>query len=236
MGAVPTKDRLDAITSWGLTPMHIQICCFKKHPTKILVEHGVDSGGVIIPNAEFFKLEMSNPKMRQHDFRKLRTTLVTSLRRGNNAYVHCVTGVSRAPAAACVFVSLLMNEDVVSSTKRIARLRNVQLYDKQTTNMRRDWMDKLVNEACTVHQASNSYLANTKKFALVHAAVTSQRGSDTANQPLCKWTRIGTPPAKPDNRAEIDTAEEARHFSNSFCHDCLSKVSASRRTHIKNTF
>ena len=110
LGALPTKDRLDGITSGGLTPMHIQICCFKKHPTEVLVDDDEGGRGVIIPNAEFFKLEMSNPKMRQHDFRKLRTTVIIPFRQGNNAYVHCVTGLSRAPVAACILVSSLMKK------------------------------------------------------------------------------------------------------------------------------
>ena len=86
MGAVPTKDRLDGITSWGSTPMHIQICCFKKHPKEVLVDdNDIDSRGVMIPNAEFFKLEMSNPQVGQQDFRRLRTTLFISPRQGDNA-------------------------------------------------------------------------------------------------------------------------------------------------------
>ena len=98
---------------------------------------------------------MSNHNVRQHDIRRLRTTLVTSLRQGDNAYVHCVTGLARAPTAACILVSLLMNEDVASATRRIAKLRNVQLYDKNTVKMRGDWMDRIVGETCIVHQDSN---------------------------------------------------------------------------------
>ena len=248
LGALPTRDRLDDITSGGSRPIHIQICCLKAHPTEVSIDgsdrrssHGsvLEEGanrGVVIPNAELFKLEMSNHNARQRDIRRLRTTLVTSLRQGDNAYVHCVTGLARAPTAACILVSLLMDEDVASATRRIAKLRNVQLYDKNTAKMRGDWMDRIVGETCIVHQDSNFYLANTKKTALVHAGVTSQRGSGTSKQPLCKWKRVVTPPARPDNRLEVLTAEEAKHFSNAFCQECLSRVSASRRTHINDTF
>ena len=108
LGPVPTKERLSTITA---KPMHIQICCFKKPPTEVWVDdNNDDSKGVYIPDAEFFKLEMSNPGERQQDFRKLRTPLLTSLRQGDNAFVHCMTGLCRAPLAASLLASLLMNE------------------------------------------------------------------------------------------------------------------------------
>ena len=110
LGAVPTRERLRAIT---VTPMHIQIGCFKKLPTEVWVDKRCDdSRGIFIPDAEYFRLEMSNPGSRQWDFRKLRTALLTSLRQGDNAYVHCMTGLCRAPLAASMLISLIMNEDL----------------------------------------------------------------------------------------------------------------------------
>ena len=220
--------------------MHIQICCFKKLPTEVWVDDSnYDSRGMFIPDAEYFKLEMSNPGARQQDFRKLRTTLLTSLRQGDNAYVHCMTGLARAPLAASLLASLLMNEDVEAAMRRVDNLRNVQL-DKACSRMGGIWMDRLVNKPCIVHKESDFYLAGTSRptSTVVHAGVTSQRVSGLANQPLCKWKRgvAGVPPAKPEHRAEIDTPEEARRFSETFCQDCLSKISASGRTRVQKSF
>ena len=70
---------------------------------------------------------MSNSGIREHDFRKLRTSLLTSLRQGDNAYVHVMTGLCRAPLAASLLASLLMNEDVDAAMSRVTDLGNVQL-------------------------------------------------------------------------------------------------------------
>jgi len=143
--------------------MHIQICCFKKPPTEVWVDdNNDDSKGVYIPDAEFFELEMSNPGTRQQDFKKLRTPLLTSLRLRDNAYVHCMTGLCRAPLAASLLASLLMNEDVDAAMCRVTDLRNVQL-DRACETMGGTWMNKLTNEACTAHKESNFYLAGSTR-------------------------------------------------------------------------
>ena len=47
LGPMPTEDPLSSFT---FTPIHIQICCFKKLPTEVWVDESDDnSGGVFIP-------------------------------------------------------------------------------------------------------------------------------------------------------------------------------------------
>ena len=98
-------------------------------------------------------------------------------------------------------------------------------------------MYKLVEEQCTVHAGSRFYLAGTARPTsnVVHAAVTA---ASTAHDdyPLCKWKRGGKgAPARMHN-ARISTPEEAKHFSSNFCRDCLAKLPASRRMHVKGVF
>ena len=228
LGAVPTRERLRAIT---VTPMHIQIGCFKKLPTEVWVDKRCDdSRGIFIPDAEYFRLEMSNPGSRQWDFRKLRTALLTSLRQGDNAYVHCMTGLCRAPLAASMLTSLIMNEDVDAAMKRVESLRNVQL-DAAFASMGGSWMGKLVNERCAVHAQSDCYLVETSRLAstVVHAGVAGEK-----DHPLCKWRKGVALTWR--YMARLETPEEARSYSDAFCPDCCVKLPASRRTQVKKVF
>ena len=234
LGPVPTEERLDTIIA---TPMHIQIGCFKRRPTEVWVDGSyANSKGLYIPDAEYFKLEMSNYSARQKDFRKLRTTVLTSLRQGDNAYVHCMTGLARAPMAASLLVSLLMDEDIDAAMHRVDSLRNVQ-FDKAWRSMGGTWMDVLVNEPCTVHAESDCYLASMSRptATVIHAGVTLQPEHGLPKQHLCKWKRQGYRPGR-DNQVVLETPEEARNFSSSFCQDCLSKLAASRRAQVKKAF
>lgn len=84
MGGLPTAERLRAIQ----TPHnHIQIYGFRQNPNLQDVDETMPGNtGMLLPRVEYFRLEMSSPFARQADFRRLRTTVVTSLRQGNNAY------------------------------------------------------------------------------------------------------------------------------------------------------
>ena len=150
-----------------------------------------------------------------------------------------MTGLCRAPLAASLLASLLMNEDVDAAMCRVTDLRNVQL-DRACNTMGGTSMNRLTNEACTAHKESNFYLAGSTRpmSNVIHAGVTSQRGSELASQPLCKWKRgtASTPSARPEPRVEINTPEEAKCFSDTFCQDGLFKLSASRRTQVKKVF
>ena len=94
-------------------------------------------------------------------------------------------------------------------------------------------MERIVNEICTVHAESDFYLAGTTRptSTVVHAGV-----AGTEDHPLCKWKKgsKGAPQREPV--ARITTPEEATSFSETFCKDCLAKLSASRRTEVKKFF
>ena len=240
LGPVPTIDRVAHIESKA--EFSIQIGCFKKWPTEVMVDEcDENSRGVVIENAEYFKLEMSNETTRQQDFRRLRTTLLTSLRQGDNAYIHCMTGLCRAPLAASICASLLMNEDVDHSMQRIENVRNVQMEKAKGQMGGRHggcaWMHTLVDEPCIVHADSDFYLAGTTRPTsnVVHAAVTAV-STINADYPLCKWKRGGAGAPSKMHNARISKPEEAKNFSSNFCQDCLAKLPASRRMHVKRVF
>ena len=143
-----------------------------------------------------------------------------------------MTGLCRAPLAASLLASLLMNEDIVQSMGRIESLRNVQLKEARKT-MGGAWMDRLVNEPCVVHAESNFYLAGTRRpsSTVVHAGV-----AGSGDYPLCKWKKGGTGAPPKTHAAKLKTPEEAKSFSDNFCQDCFWKLSASRRTQVKKVF
>ena len=115
----------------------IQISCFAKPPDAVMVDTwDRKSRGRYIPNSVHFKLEMSHDGKRGPDLSKLRACVVNSLRQGDNAYVHCMTELARAPMAAAILCCILMDLDLDDSMDRIDRLRNVQ-FDKMTRNIGR---------------------------------------------------------------------------------------------------
>ena len=103
LGPLPTEGRMHRINK---VKHSIQIHCFKKSPAEVDVQRG--ERGEIIPDTMAFRCEMSNSRQRLADMRALKPRVVNSLRQGDNAYIHCVSGISRAPFAAAVLASSLM--------------------------------------------------------------------------------------------------------------------------------
>jgi hypothetical protein len=240
MGPVPTKGRLGKIMEMNPS---IQICCFKKSPTQVMVDdNDDDSYGVLLPDTELYKLEMSNGQVRKQDLRKLRTPLLTSMRQGDNAYIHCMTGLCRAAIGGALLTALLMDEEISVSMTRVDDLRNVQM-DKAWESMGGPWMDLILNEACTVHPESGFYLAGTGRpsATVVHAGI-SAIGTDGVprpddDYPLCQWKQ-GSRPAPKEHRhmARCGAPEQAKAFSETFCKACLPKMSASARVRVQQIF
>ena len=241
MGPVPTNGRLQRIME---TKPSIQICCFKKSPTEVMVDDAdPESYGVLLPDTEYFKLEMSNAGVRKQDLRKLRTTLLTSMRQGDNAYIHCMTGLCRAAIGGALVGALVMDEEISCSISRVVDLRNVQM-DKAWRNMGGPWMDLILNEACTVHPESNFFLAGTGRptQTVVHAGI-SAIGTDGVRRPdddypLCQWKQGSRTVAPKEHRhmARCGAPEQAKAFSETFCKACLPKMSASGRVRVQQVF
>ena len=122
LGPLPTAGRMPVITQ---TKHSIQIYCFKDHPENQEVQHGGE-WGMIIPDSLVFRCEMSNPHDRLKDMQELLPCVLNSLRQGDNAYCHCVTGVSRAPRAAAVISAKLMGITFEQAQYIIDQVRNIK--------------------------------------------------------------------------------------------------------------
>ena len=173
----------------------------------------------------------------------LRTTLLTSMRQGDNAYVHCMTGLCRAAIGGALLAALLMDEEISCSISRVVDLRNVQM-DKAWRNMGGPWMDLILNEECSVHPESNFFLVGTDRPSqtVVHAGIAGaavdgvRRPAD--DYPLCKWKRGGKAiaPKEHQHMARCGQPEQAKCFSETFCKACWPKLSASGRVKVQKVF
>jgi hypothetical protein len=166
------------------------------------------------------------------DLRKLRTNLLSSMRQGDNAYVHCMTGLCRAAIGGALLGGLIMNEDFSTSASRVVDLRNVQM-DRAWTNMGGPWIDRILDEECTVHPETNFYLVGTSRpsHSVVHAGV-----AGAEDYPLCKWKRGCKGVAPKEHMAKCEQPEQARCFSDTFCQACLPKLPSSGRVKALKVF
>ena len=80
----------------------------------------------MVPGALVFRCEMSNANTRARHIESFIDCLVNSLRQGDNAYVHCISGISRAPMAAAILGAKLMGISVEDAKWWIDQARNVK--------------------------------------------------------------------------------------------------------------
>ena len=67
------------------------------------------ASGMRIPGAFVFRCDVFNPVTRTPDFETLQEFVITSLRQGDNVYVHCVTGIRRSVVVAALLSARLMS-------------------------------------------------------------------------------------------------------------------------------
>ena len=87
--------------------------------------------------------------------------LFNSLRQGENAYVHCVSGISRAPVAAAVMSAVLMNISFNEARGIIDLVRNVKFDDRRgkQPSMIGDWIDKVLRERVVAAEGPTGFSA-----------------------------------------------------------------------------
>ena len=134
----------------------IQIHCFKRTPSDVEVQRG--ERGELIPGTMPFRCEMSNSRQRLTDMRALKPRVVNSLRQGDNAYIHCVSGILRAPVAAAVLASSLMNISFERAKYIISQVRNVDFRGKSEEELQRGW-DTILHEAVSSTPSPQASLA-----------------------------------------------------------------------------
>ena len=227
LGPLPTAQRMDQIKE---VEYSIQIHCFLKDPTEVQMEPG-GAKGAFIPGTCSVRCELSNPSTRQADMRALKAMLVNSLRQGDNAYVHCVSGISRAPAAAAVMCSMLMGISLEQSKDIIAQTRNVS-FDWGEQHMQGAWVDNVLREKVTnaVVPTGFSCRVVNPEDVVVHATTSVKGGIE----PICHWKKGAA--GKHDFRGNIitvDSIEQASNqFSGRFCINCEALLRASLKLQV----
>ncbi len=121
LGPLPTWHRMGVIME---TIYSIQICCLSMEPEAVRID-GRDSD-TRIPGAFVFRCDVFNPVTRTSDFEALQEFVITSLRQGDNVYVHCVAGVRRAVIVAALLSAILMGIRLEAAMDIINQSRNVE--------------------------------------------------------------------------------------------------------------
>ena len=212
----------------------IQVHCFLKDPTAVEVESGGEQG-MHIPGTLSYRCEMSNPRARLIDMRLLRSTLVNSLRQGDNAYVHCVSGISRAPMATAVICSLLMNISLNESQRIINSVRNVNF--QKSDRMEGEWIECIIKEGVMPTEVPTGFSCCTARRTddLVHATTLA----NGVAAPICrrKEGAVTEPQTFKGSTLTVDSIEEASNqFGGKFCGNCRQLVKASLKLKIDELF
>jgi hypothetical protein len=230
LGPLPTADRMQRITS---VKHSIQIHCFKRAPTDVEVQRG--ERGELIPGTMAFRCEMSNSRQRLTDMRALKPRVVNSLRQGDNAYIHCVSGISRAPVAATVLASSLMDISFERAKYIISQVRNVDFSGKSEEEMQRGW-DTILHEAVSSTPSPTGFSCRTSNpdEVVVHAT----RTVANSLEPICRWKKgvAGKQDFKRDT-ITVPTIEEASNlFGGTFCANCIPLLRASLALDVRRCY
>jgi len=231
LGPLPTPQRLDTIAE---TKHSIQIHCFLKDPADVQVERGGEFG-MRMPGTLGFRCEMSNPQARVRDMRALKSCLVNSLWQGDNAYVHCVSGISRAPMAASVMIAMAMGISFERAKDIVNQTRNVS-FQKGEMRMQGDWIEAMLREGVTraVVPTGFSCRVSNPNEVVVHAT-TVVVGS---TEPICRWKKGAA--GKQDFKGDIITVasieEASNQFGGRFCVNCEALLRASLRLQVEEFF
>ena len=140
LGAIPTAERMPVINE---TKHSIQIYCFKECPHHQQVTR--DEYGISFQDALIFRCEMSNSKTRPKHMQELLPYVLNSLRQGDNAYCHCITGVSRGPRGAAAISAKLMGTTFEQALHLISQVRNIKS-DGGEEQMEGCWADSILQQ------------------------------------------------------------------------------------------
>ena len=189
---------------------------------------------MLIPGTVAFRCEMDSRNTRLADMRALKSCLVNSLRQGDNAYVHCVEGISQAPMVAAVMCSILMGISFEEAKNIINQTRNVS-FDNEEQKMQ-SWIDGVIREGVTnaVVPTGFSCRISNPDEVVVHATALVNGGTE----PICHWKKGAA--GKQDfksNTITVDSVEEASNqFSGRFCVNCQALVRASLRLDVERFY
>jgi len=228
LGPLPTPQRMGMINQ---TRHSIQIFCFHKDPKDVQVDAWGEYG-MHIPGTLVFRCEMSNPQVRIEDMRALKLCLVNSLWQGDNAYVHCVSGISRAPMASTVMSAMLMGITFDQAKDIVNQTRNVS-FQKGEMRMHGDWIGAMLREGVPRAVVPTGFSCRVSdRNKVVHA--TTMVGGST--EPLCRWKQLGERNFKGDIITVESIEEASRRFRGRFCASCVALLRASLRLQVDAFF
>jgi len=184
--------------------------------------------GVQIPGAVFFNVEMSNAKARGPCIRRCRNIILSSLLDGENCYIHCVSGVSRAPVAAAVLTAFLHREPVQTALGRVNMLRQTKQHHQRS--MMGNWCTVVAGERPIVFPQFQCFSASKQvgyRNARLHAA-----GGD-GHEPICFMKRSGEGRRlRGEVLTTVDIAEARQTMAARFCTDCFCLLRAGVRKEV----
>jgi hypothetical protein len=246
LSACPTADTMSIFLAF--TPS-IQICCLTVDPATVRIKHRVR--GAHIPRTQLWRVEMSNSATRASDFRAVAPLLVRSLYAGDNAVVHCMTGLCRGPFAAALSCAVLHQEPLREAWNRIETLRNTQLPDRAWETMGGIWAEQVAGMAITLPRYPVGFAAALSDNAVVHAVISAARDAEASGAsgsaadsrtepppqyvPLCKWKQ-GASAGFQRPPAFSLTVRDARAFSSRFCRECRPLLIASHQIAVESAF
>jgi len=243
LGSLPTQHNLEDIL--GCVGKHggkftLQISCFANAPWQnYVVEERWHKGkrvqkrdpatqGVMLPGATWFTVEMSNPKARSRGIRRCRNIILSSLLAGENCYIHCVSGVSRAPVAAAVLAAFLHRESVQAALGRVNMLRQCKMHHQR--NMMGRWTEAVASEPPSIFPQFQCFSA-AKLVGYRNARVRASGGD--GREPICFMKRSGKGRTiQGEILTTVDPAEARQVLAARFCTDCFELLRASVRSEL----
>ena len=230
LGPLPTARRMATICQ---TKHSIQTYCFAADIETQTVDRSPDQRGMRIPDALALRCEMSNPRNRAYDIEEIIDCVINSVRQGDNAYVHCISGLSRGPVAAAIFSAKLMGISMEDAKWWIDQARNVKDERGRRRGNREDmdgpWISRILQietaEArtptcfvCRVHQDQSTVHAATLTHDAVVPLCLSTEGAEA--HMYCPLADIQTYP---------DMEQAASQVVGAFCVKCEPLMKASLR-------
>ena len=188
-----------------------------------------------IPGTMVFRCEMSNDKARLADLRNSMPCLLNSLRQGDCAYIHCVSGISRAPLAAAALTAKLLNISFQAAQNLISQVRNVDFEKggRGYKSMIGPWIRQLQQDRVEGAKAPSGYSCSTTRRgqATIHAiAYSGERAV-----PICRWGSGESiiQGGKGETLVVEDVEEARQQFGGKFCENCGPLMRASLRLQVR---
>ena len=176
LGPLPTWHRMGVIME---TNYSIQICCLSMEPEAVRIDER--ESGTRIPGAFVFHCDAFNPVTRTSDFEALQEFVITSMRQGDNVYVHCVAGVRRAVIVAAILSTISMDIMLETAMDIINQSRNVDL-DVRYDRMAGRWMDEMHQRYLDIEDTTYLCHLHSSGRAVVHGIADGERNENPVSE------------------------------------------------------